>query len=212
MSLPLQLIESRNYSGAIPLLEADAKRSLDAFGERSAEYAQSLFILTLTRFQADPEESTILANFDKILKIRISVFGEIHPSVAITADLLATALTRVGRLDEAEAVIRLGLNNAIKLVGPNHINTAKSKHNLAQNLFQRREKIEEAHEFTEDALRIRREIFGSSSAETAETLVLYSQILSVRGLENESSAVLQEAENISEDLSRSSVPSQQCMN
>jgi hypothetical protein len=74
---------------------------------------------------------------------------------------------RLGHFTEAESLLRLCLENACKLTGPGHINTAKIQFQLASLLIQTApDNPIEARDLLTQSLVSRHRVFGPDSRET----------------------------------------------
>ena len=91
--------------------------------------------------------------YRQALALRRKLFGESHPSLAITMNNLATLLRAKGNYEEAEALFRQSLALRRKLFGETHHETATSIRNLG-DLFFAKGQYDEALRLYQQALDI----------------------------------------------------------
>lgn len=183
-------------------------------GADSLETAQAAFTLALCLFRKQPftperfQEIEVLSN--RTLAIRTAIKGRIDSSVAITADFLGSIYRFSGQCSEAENMFRVSLDNAMTLVGPSHINTAKAELSLAVSLVEQEKNFEEAKSLLEKCLVTRRRFFGFNGVETVSALKTYANVLERMGLHDQAREALSESQNL-EVLSAPLAPNQQAM-
>lgn len=181
-SAALEEVSSGNIEEAIRLLRECVDLNESLYGDSSLETAQSLFTLALCMFKQPCFEDDYLNEIEKYafraFSIRQSVKGRIDPSVAITSDFLGTVHGLRGELDKAEEMYRLSLENAITLVGPFHVNTAKEQINLASIILRAGFDLNEARELAENSLRTYMRFYGSEAPQTQSAKSILYSILS----------------------------------
>ena len=135
----------------------------DLYGESSYDFAQSQFTLALCLFrQVGGSNDEIYALAKNALNIRLEKRGKTDVSVAVCAEFFGSICELMAKLDEAMYAYRIALDNALSLVGPKHINTAKAQLNLARIT----ENSTEAKTLTLNAIQTRLEVFGPDSPES----------------------------------------------
>jgi tetratricopeptide (TPR) repeat protein len=212
----LNALSSGNIVSAISLLRENLVETEKVHGSESLETAQSLFTLGLCLFQSD-RSRPMLAEVDelvgKALHIRRTLKGEVDASVAITSEFQASVCQLLGNFEKAENLFRLSLENAEKLVGQQHPNTAKAQYGLASVLIGSNTKMEEATGLLEKCVETRRRVFGPNSPESVQAITALARVWELRGNGEKALELMSEAHNLEQLIDRSSVaaPNQQAM-
>jgi tetratricopeptide (TPR) repeat protein len=211
----LEALSAGNAVRAIELLRECTVLSENLNGPNSLDTAQAYFSLALMLFRvdrSDPAQDEVESFASKALSIRISVKGSIDASVALTADFLGSVFMLGHKYNQAEDLYRLSLDNADRLVGPSHINTAKAQMNLADVLVSQQKNLDEAETLLNQSLETRRRVFGPNSEETVNCLSLLASLHEVKGETEKAAQVRSEAQNLHLLIDRSSAaPNQQSM-
>ena len=108
-------------------------------------------------------------SFERALRLRRELRGEMHPEVAESLERLAFLRHLQYELDEAETLSRRTLEMRRSLYGERHREVAVSLHNLAEVLATQG-RTAEAEPLFAEALTMRRELLGDRHAEVAESL------------------------------------------
>lgn len=204
-----------DMQAAINILRGTLPEVEQLHGSDSLETAQNLFTLALCIFQADRslsslEEAACLGR--RALDVRIKLKGTVDASVAITSDFLSSVYKLLGKTEDAEFFCRLSLENAERLVGAQHINTAKAQYGLAQILITSKTKLEEATELLSKCVDSRRRVFGPNNEETVSAITALANVWDLRGDAEKAKAFLIEAENLDKLVDRTIIaPNQQSM-
>jgi len=190
----LEKLESGNdLDATIDLMRQVAEMSETVHGPCSLETAQSLFSLALLliRLPDSMTEARDLAY--QSFEVRKDIKGRIDVSTAITAEFLASIETVLGNLSAAESLLRLCLENAITIVGPGHVNTAKVQFQLGSLIVQiltqlgvsgedvRITRLNEARELLTQSLISRHRVFAEDSNEIHQTRNILDHVSSLLG-------------------------------
>jgi tetratricopeptide (TPR) repeat protein len=107
--------------------------------------------------------------YEQILVKRQKLFGQEHPSVAISLNNLALLYDNQGRYEEAEPLYIQALQMSQKLFGQEHPNVATSLDNLA-GLYDNQGRYEEAEPLYIQALQMRQKLLGQEHLSVASSL------------------------------------------
>jgi tetratricopeptide (TPR) repeat protein len=107
--------------------------------------------------------------FQRALRLREQVLGELHPDTAQTLSNLAYLYHHQDLFEEAMHFLQRSLSIRQQVLGMEHPETATSLNALGL-LYRDQERYEEAEPFFQRALAIRKQIFGTGHPQTAHSL------------------------------------------
>ena len=206
--LALSELQSGHIEKTIELMRETLSLTEKIHGPDSLETAQALstLALCLARQESNLTEARDLGY--KSLEIRKSRKGNIDVSIALTAEFLASIELRLGNFLAAEDLLQLCLSNALTIVGPSHINTAKIQYSLGVLLGSHSDRISEARDLLSASYHTRLRFGGKDAFETMQSKSALVEILD-RLNDTEGLKRLSEGDNGGE--AGSSVPFQQSM-
>jgi tetratricopeptide (TPR) repeat protein len=122
---------------------------------KTLEYAFKHSMIALESFEkisAESEISTVLNNMSLILvglgnmeeakevctkaiKLKLKIYGEFHPSTAVSYDNMGKMLQRNGELDDAIYCYYEALAIKLQTLGKTHLSTAQSEHDISSILI-----------------------------------------------------------------------------
>jgi tetratricopeptide (TPR) repeat protein len=168
-ALALAELQSGNLAKTIELLRKSLELTETIHGSDSLETGQALFSLALSRAREEDGLDEAKSLCFRSLEIRKAKKGDVDVSIALTAEFLAILEIRSGDYFSANQLLRLCLSNALSLVGPVHVNTAKVQFLLGSVLSQLTGKEEEACDLLSKSLGTRLSIFGPESPEAIQS-------------------------------------------
>lgn len=205
-ALALSELQSGRIDKTIELLRKSLNITETLHGLDSLETAQALFSLALSRARQEDGLDEAKSLCRRSLEIRKTKKGEVDVSIALTAEFLAFLEIRSGDIQAAKELLRLCYTNALSLVGPVHVNTAKIQFLLGSVLAQLPGKDQEACDLLTKSWETRKKNFGPNSLESNQSrsalVTILTRMNDVDGL-----AKLDEKD----DLTISSIPFQQSM-
>ena len=191
--IALEALSAGDLPVSIQLLRECVSLSESENGEGSLGTAQALFTLALCMFRDRPlteaKLSEIQSLAERALDIRTSAKGGKDATVAITCEFLATVYQIQDKLEEAESMYRMSLEQAEGLVGPHHVKTANAQLQLGSVMVDL-DKFEEAVPLLEKAVETLGRIFGPDSLQTATVLEVLATALEGAGRCDEAKSVL----------------------
>ena len=128
--------------------------------------------------QGNPSEEE--ATLDRLVAAQRQLYGEEHPSLAQSLNLLASVQRNEGKLVESEQIRREALAMQRKLLGEENAEVAQTLSNLGELLIAE-DKLTEAEPTYRSALMIRQKIFGDDSVPASGSLVDLGGLLEKEG-------------------------------
>ena len=126
------------------------------------------------------------------LAIKRELFGESHPEVAYSLNILGDTHTFQERYDEAIAVHRRALAMRRRHLGPNHLDVGSSLHNLGA-AYRLSGDYAGAETVYRDALQMYRRYYGPDNQEVANTLGQLATAVARQGRLEEAEALARDA-------------------
>lgn len=173
---------------------ADVNRSAAAMladrgdDEALADALHSLAHAQMRLGVLDEAEQNIL----QAVRIKQRLFGEVHPKVAYSLNILGDVYNYQGRPERAAPILRDVLAMRIDLLGADHLDVAVSYHNLGAALRDLR-RYAEAEANYRQALPIWEKVYGGKGQEYANTLSQLALMVSAQGRFEEAEALHLEA-------------------
>jgi tetratricopeptide (TPR) repeat protein/predicted Ser/Thr protein kinase len=154
-----------DHAGAERLYRESLRLAMRRHGRRGAEvavqqHALGQFLLWTRR----PKEALPL--LEASLAGKRELYGDVHPSVLISRNTLASARKNAGDFTGATALYRESLRQALKLYGDEHTSTASIKMELAECLVGVR-RLEEADTLMLAAMATRERLLGEQHADVS---------------------------------------------
>lgn len=115
-------------------------------------------------------------------------FGQEHPDVATSIDLIASIYKIQGRYSEAEELYHQVLQMQQHLFGPTHLEVANTLNNLAM-LYDEQKRLKEAESLFNQSLSIRQQLLGTNHPDVADS---FNNLASVYATQER----FEEAENL----------------
>ncbi len=170
-------LQAGNIEKTIELMRGATELTEKLHGGDSLETAQALSTLALCLARRDEYlvEARDLAL--RSLEIRKTKKGDVDVSVALTAEFLASLEVRLGNLVSSEEHLRLCLSNALAIVGPTHINTAKVQYLLGIVLGRQSDREDESRDLFEASYETRLRVLGKDAPETSQSRSALLEIL-----------------------------------
>jgi tetratricopeptide (TPR) repeat protein len=109
------------------------------------------------------------------IALRLTILGPRHPDTLTSQHNLASALKRLGRLDEAETICRQTLAVRREVMGPQHLYTLRNIKLLAE-ILAAKGRFNEAQESLRTTLEIQRRQLGAEHPDTLETATMLTQV------------------------------------
>ena len=179
--LALAELQAGNVQKTIELMRESIRLTETLHGPDSLETAQALSTLALCLARSENSLTEARTLGYKSLEIRKSKKGNIDVSIALTAEFLASVESRLENFVAAEDLLRLCLSNALAIVGPSHINTAKIQYSLGLVLAKNLGKTSEARELFEASYQTRFRVAGNDAPETVQSKSALLEILNQLG-------------------------------
>ncbi len=169
------------------------------YGDDHPETSQARRALALTLIsQAKPEEAKTLLR--QAMVSQKKTLPPDHPDIAATLNDLALAYTRSADYAAAEPLYREGLARELASHGQeDHADTATILYNLA-GAIQNQERLEEAAELHEKALRMRTAVYGEKHLYVAQVLGALARLRSDQGRHAEALSLAARAVEIDREL------------
>jgi len=170
-------LQAGNIDKTVELMRSATELTAKLHGDDSLETAQALSTLALCLARRD--ENLVEARDISLrsLEIRKTKKGDVDVSVALTAEFLASLELRLGNLVSSEEHLRLCLSNALAIVGPTHINTAKVQYLLGIVLGRQSGKEDESRDLFEASYDTRLRALGKDAPETVQSKLALVEIL-----------------------------------
>ena len=174
----------RHYQEAIAL-------HTELYGADHIETSVPLFnYADVLRVRGKYEESTAL--LESAYRIAVDQLGPYHPWIAPRAVNLGRTYALFDRIDEAEELLRIALDQDRHLYGDEHQNVANSLQNLGVFIYQRRDR-EEGLRIIEEGLAIEEKALGDDHIYTNQTRGLVANYYTDAGRFEEAEALLDRA-------------------
>jgi len=120
------------------------------------------------------------AQVQRSLELRRARFGDEHPEVAHSLNLLGLLDRDRGRFESAEQWLRQGLAMRRRLLGDDHPDVGFSLNNLGL-LMQDAGRLDEARQLLFETLQLRRRLYGDEHADTAMAQFRLAECLRLQG-------------------------------
>lgn len=190
------------YEQAQPLCELAVRLHEEVYGSASPEVGRNLVRLAdLLRERQRYDEAEAAAR--RSLAIRKAALGARHFDVSDTLNILGILLQIRGRLEEAESVFREAVS--IRRTGPEPSLLALSLGNLG-NILRDKGDLDGAARCFEEALEIRKRIWGPKHPRVASSLGQLSQIALQRGRAEEAVRLTEQAVAIGREMYKGDNP------
>ncbi len=201
--------ESREVEAEVlnALGQGYARKNL--FGEAERYYQESIELHTTLYGADDIKTSLPLFNYADVLRVRdrhdealtllesayriaVDELGPYHPWIAPRAVNLGRAYRVSGRIEEAEELFRVAVEQDRFLFGDAHQNVANSLQNLGIFVYQHRDKVEGV-QLIEEGLAIEEKALGDDHIYTNQTRTLLANYYTAAARYDESEALLEHA-------------------
>jgi tetratricopeptide (TPR) repeat protein len=126
------------------------------------------------------------------LEIMRKIYGEYHPSVAISLNNLALLYYEESKYNEAEPLYKQSLEIRRKIYGEYHPSVATSLNNLAE-LYDEEGRYDEAEPLYKQSLEIRRKIYGEYHPDVAGSLNNLAALYLKKGKNDEAEPLFKQA-------------------
>ena len=201
-------LQAGNIDKTIELMRSGTELTEKLHGDDSLETAQALSTLALCLARRD--ENLVEARYLSLrsLEIRKTKKGDVDVSVALTAEFLASLELRLGNLVSSEKNLRLCVLNALAIVGPTHINTAKVQYLLGLVLGRQSGNTDESRDLLEASFETRLRVLGKDAPETVQSK---SALVEILNRLNDTDRLKELSEDDGVIAPTISVPFQQCM-
>jgi tetratricopeptide (TPR) repeat protein/tRNA A-37 threonylcarbamoyl transferase component Bud32 len=168
------------FDRAAPLLERALNQSRALYGSDSAEVADASLRIGRLQFERG-EHAESIQSLDESLAVRRRLDGPRSPRLAEILHALGATYQALGKLEEAERVLRQSHEIVAAAFGNEHLRTAESLSLLADIVHERHQDDAEAEAMARRALDVRRRLAGNDHPETFDSVGLLATILRERG-------------------------------
>jgi len=142
------------------------------------------------------DPATAETHFTRALELNTGSHGPDHPDTLSSEHHLAWALKELGRLDEAETMLRSIVDRRRRVLGAEHPDTLASTLNLA-NVVYKQGRMAEAEEILTELIPIQKRVLGESHTDTLTADNSLALVLSAQGRYDEAETVARESLRLS---------------